>query len=150
MKLTEHFTIEEMQRSNTAIRLGLQNICPDLLRENMLLVAQRLEAVRAYFKAPVRVLSCYRSPSVNKAVGGSETSAHLFAQAADFTVDGISVSTACDWCSINIPDYDQIIFEFGESGWCHMGFTSKEPRRQLLTAVKVGGKTVYRKGLDAS
>lgn len=148
MKLTEHFTIEEMQRSSTATRLGLLNVCPTALVPNMLEVATHLETIRAHFNAPVHVLSCFRSPEVNKAVGGSPTSAHRFAHAADFTVQGVANIDVCRWVAENVPDFDQVIYEFGPDGWCHLGFGGAV-RGQLLTATKEGGKTIYRKGLIA-
>lgn len=151
MKVTENFTKEELERSNTATRLGLPNICPSELTPNMLKVATHLEQVRFHYGAPVNVLSCYRAPGVNSAVGGSATSAHRFALAADFTVQGRSVKEVCKWCSQNIVDFDQIIYEFGSNsdpfaGWIHMGFSNKEPRKQCLTATKDSSKTVYSKG----
>lgn len=144
MKLTAHFTKEEMERSNTATRLGLPNACPFELMPNMLKVAAALELVREHFGLPVRVLSCYRSPIVNQAVGGSATSAHRFALAADITIQGVPNIKVCEWCATNIPEYDQVIYEFGEGGWCHLGFTNKEPRKQYLAATKVDGRTVYK------
>ena len=141
-----------MEKSSTAIRKGLNNTCPADLLLNMQKVADHLELIRMHFNAPLRVLSCYRSPEVNKAVGGSKTSAHRFAMAADCTVDGVSVYDLCKWCADNIEDYDQIIYEFGEkdnpsAGWMHIGFTNGTPRKQLLTATKQNGKTVYQSGL---
>lgn len=147
-RLTENFTVEEMQFSATAARLGLDNTCPLELLPNVERVAGCLEEVREYFGKPVRVLSCYRSPEVNTAVGGSSNSAHRIALAADFTIPGFSVDEIAKWCSENIPDFDQVISEFGQ--WVHMGLATKNPRRQTLTAVKVGGKTVYRVGLEKS
>lgn len=146
MKLTEHFTTEEMERSNTATRLGLNNKCPSEFLVNMKLVAERLELVRNHYNSPIRITSCYRSPSVNYAVGGSETSAHRYAFAADFTVDGVSNLDVCKWCAENISDYDQIIYEFGKSGWVHIGFTHSTPRKQLLSAKKEGRATIYSNG----
>lgn len=148
MKITEHFSQEEMERSNTATRLGLPNVCPKDLIPNMLKVATSLELVRKHYGVPVNVSSCYRAPAVNAAVGGSATSAHRFALAADTTVEGVSVKELCEWCSQNIADYDQIIYEFGETGWMHIGFTNKTPRKECLTAAKVGGRTVYTKGFN--
>lgn len=146
LQLTDHFSFAEMTRSNTATRKGLDNTCPPDLLANMRHVAERLEEVRAHFSKPITVHSCYRSPEVNKAVGGSPTSAHRYAHAADFTISGVSVLEVCKWCAANIKDFDQVIYEFGESGWIHMGFTNGETRKQLLTALKQSGKTVYTKG----
>jgi len=148
VRLTTNFTVEEMERSNTAIRKGLDNTCPTEYHANMMLVAIELQKVRDHYDAPVRVLSCYRTPAVNLAVGGSPTSAHRYALAADFTVDGVSNEDVARWCAENIPNYDQIINEFPPSGWVHIGFTKNEPRKQLLTAVKDGMHTVYRTGLS--
>lgn len=148
IEITEHFTAEELQFSATGARLGLDNTCPSELIPNMRLVADRLELVRAHFGTPVRVLSCYRSPAVNVAVGGSRNSAHRYALAADFIIPGVPLVEIARWCADNIKDFDQIIYEFGS--WVHMGFADKGPRRQMLTAIKVGGKTVYRTGLEVA
>jgi len=142
--MSKNFSIKDLQFSATAARLGLDNTCPPELLANMALVADRLEEVRAYFGRPVRVLSCYRSPLVNKAVGGSKNSAHRFALAADFTIPGVPVLDVAKWCAENIKDFDQVIYEFGQ--WVHMGF-STTPRKQLLTATKKDGKTIYTTGL---
>lgn len=149
MNPTPNFTREEMERSSTAIRMGLDNTCPTDLLGNMYEVMTQLELIRSHFDAPIHVTSCYRSPAVNKAVGGSKTSAHSFAHAADFEVAGVANIDVCRWVAENIKGFDQIIYEFGPSGWCHMGFTNGKARGQLLSAVKEGGKTVYKKGLIA-
>ena len=148
LQITKHFTLREMTKSATAQRLGLSNDPPPDLMINILKVCERLEQVREHYDLPIRVLSCYRSPAVNAAVGGSQTSAHRFGLAADFEIDGVPNIELARWCRDNIVDYDQIIYEFGPSGWVHMGFTAtSEPRKQLLSAVKQGGKTVYKQGL---
>ena len=144
--MTEHFTRKELERSEGAVRRGLPNVCPGELLPNMQLVAERLELPRNHFALPMRVLPCYRSEEVNKAVGGSKTSAHTKALAADVEIEGVSVLELCKWCADNVPDYDQIIYEFGEDGWMHIGFTKGKPRKQLLTAYKENGKTKYKAG----
>jgi hypothetical protein len=148
LQITKHFSYREMTRSATGQRLGLKNDPPPELMPNILKVCERLEKVREHFGKPVTVLSCYRAPAVNAAVGGSKTSAHRFGLAADFEVEGVANIDVARWCAEHINDFDQIIYEFGPSGWVHMGFTdTKEPRKQLLSAVKDGGKTVYKPGL---
>ena len=148
LQITKHFSLREMSRSATGTRLGLPNNPPAELMPNILKVCERLEQVREHFGKPVTVLSCYRSPAVNTAVGGSKTSAHRFGLAADIEIEGVSNLELARWCRDNIADYDQIIYEFGEDGWVHIGFTAtSQPRMQLLSAVKDGGKTVYKPGL---
>jgi len=147
MKLTEHFTLYEMSRSETAIRKGLDNTIPEELVPNAKKVAEVLETIRFNFNSTIRVLSCYRSPQVNKAVGGSPTSAHRFAMAADFEVEGVPNIEVCKWIAKYIPNYDQVIYEFGPSGWVHLGLTDGKPRKQQLTAIKRDSKTVYLQGI---
>lgn len=146
--VTENFTLEELTRSATGLRLGLDNTLPSQFLRNAELVAEALERVRAYFGGkPVRVTSFYRSKAVNAAVGGSLTSAHMAAMAADFEVSGVPNIEVCRSIPEIIPEFDQVIYEFGPTGWVHLGLTHELPRQQLLTAVKLGGKTVYKPGI---
>lgn len=148
MKLTEHFTLEEMQHSETALRHGMPNICPEELLPNMRRVAEALEKIRAYFDRPIHVTSCYRSSAANTLVGGSKTSAHRLALAADFEVSGVANQTVCEATPFIVPDFDQIIYEFGKTGWVHLGFANI-PRHQKLSAIKVDGVTKYLNGFVA-
>lgn len=149
-RITEHFSIEEMTRSEAAQRKGLDNTPPPPIIENIRRVAEALEKVRAHYGRPIHVTSCYRSPSVNLAVGGSLTSAHRFGLAADFEVDGVDNIEVCRDIPAILIDFDQVIYEFGPSGWVHLGLASEEKstRRQSLTAVKDGKKTVYKPGIQ--
>jgi zinc D-Ala-D-Ala carboxypeptidase len=148
IQLTPNFTRNELLVSSTATRLGISNQ-PDSIEieENLMKMAKFLQQVRDKLGKPIRILSVYRSPAVNKAVGGSKTSAHMKALAADIVVPGMSVKALCEFIKNNF-EYDQVIYEFGESGWCHVGIANNGKKRlQLLTAQKVGGKTVYKSGL---
>jgi zinc D-Ala-D-Ala carboxypeptidase len=147
--ITEHFTWEEMQRSDTAARLGLDNDIPVEFQPNAHRVAEALEDIRAYYQGKIiRVTSCYRSKELNKAIGGSKTSAHCSASAADFIVENVSNIEVCKVIPDIIKDYDQIIYEFGPKGWVHLGFATK-PRFQKLSAIKQDGKTLYIPGIVA-
>jgi len=108
MQLTEHFTKEEMVRSSTAIRLGINNSCPTEFVPNMMRCAVHGEKIREHYLSPVKVTSCYRSPALNKAVGGSKTSAHSSASAMDCTVQGVGVLELCKWCAENISDFTDL------------------------------------------
>lgn len=143
--MTEHFTLEELSRSETATRKGIDNSIPYEYLPNAKRVAETLEIIRAHF-GPVRVTSCYRGVELNRIIGGSPTSAHCRAMAADFEVPSYANIDVARWCADNLKNYDQIIYEFGPSGWVHIGLADK-PRRQLLTAVKRAGKTVYLPGI---
>lgn len=83
MKLTPHFTLGELTRSSTADRLRLDNTpTADALRA-LQTTAEMLERIRTTLGKSVIVTSAYRSPSVNRAVGGATSSDHMTGQAAD-------------------------------------------------------------------
>jgi len=144
MNLTKNFTLEEMSRSATATRLGIDNTIPTDLIENARLVCHALEKIRAYYARPVKVTSCYRSAALNKAVGGSKTSDHCEAIAVDFEVVGVPNVEVCQAIPDILGSFDQIIYEFGPAGWVHLGLGGV--RMEKLSAVKEGKKTVYHKG----
>jgi zinc D-Ala-D-Ala carboxypeptidase len=146
-KLSEHFTVEEMCFSATAARNGMYNLPSLIVSENLKLTCIELEVIRAHYGVPVNVISGYRSQAVNKAVGGSLTSAHLAGLAADIRIPGIPVIEVCRWCRDNLLDFDQIIYEFGPQGWTHVGLRPQSPRRETLTAIKKDGKTEYLTGI---
>ncbi len=155
MQITEHFSLKELTRSETARRLGLQNTPSSAEMANIQYTAEQLEKIRAYVGRGIVVTSCFRSERVNKAVGGSPTSAHRFGLAADCDAIGLT-SLAFAKEIIKMRDegkitFDQLILEFPERGdgaWVHVGFLRHSPmRNQIMTATKKGGKTVYLPGL---
>jgi hypothetical protein len=152
MQLAKNFSRSEMLVSNTATRLGLSNepATPEI-EANLLRSAKYLQTIRDKLGKPIRVLSCYRSPAVNKAVGGSATSAHMRALAIDMVAQDIDNRDLAEFIRDNF-EYDQIILEFYDKktngGWVHVGTPSPHhTRNEVLTAVKVYGKTVYKQGL---
>ncbi len=132
MKLTDHFTLEELTHSQTAARLGLDNEPPPDVVDALTRTAHGLEMVRVLLQAPILVSSGYRSPKVNRAVGGASNSQHILGEAADFTAPGFGDPTeivrAIMRSTRPIP-YDQLIVEFGR--WVHISF-SRSPRHQAL------------------
>lgn len=147
MNLTKHFTLAEMMKSQTAARRGLRNVPgPDAVAALRLLCEKVLEPIREHFARPVIVTSGYRAPAVNKAIGGSASSQHCFGMAADFTVPGVSNIDLCRWIMRNMK-YDQLIYEFGESGWVHVSYRDGNLRHQELTAKRVAGKVKYLPGI---
>lgn len=147
--LSPHFTLGEMTVSQTASRRGLANVPgPAALAAMKLLCENLLEPVRAHYGRPVVVTSGYRSPAVNKACGGSPTSQHCLGEAADFTVPGVGNLELARWIRGNL-DYDQLIYEFGESGWIHASWRPARRRSQELSAQRTGRGTVYLRGLVA-
>ena len=88
MNLSQHFTLGELTRSATADRLGLDNTAPPELVPRLMLVAEMLERIRSTLGVPITVTSGYRSPPVNRAVGGVTSSDHAQGHAADIVAPG--------------------------------------------------------------
>lgn len=142
VRLTQHFTLEELTHSQTAARKRLGNT-PDQdseARKNLQRLAETLEEVRTILgDNPIMVSSGYRSAPVNAAVGGSVASRHMHGLACDFTCPGFG--TSLEICKALEPHMrelaiDQLIYEFG--AWVHLGLTNGKPRHQKLT-IDTGG-----------
>ena len=155
-QVTQNFSLRELTRSEIARRMGVENIPTEKEMQNIRKTAEQLEKIRKYVGRGIIVTSCFRSARVNKLVGGSPTSAHLFGSAADCDAIGMT-SFAFAKKLIEMRDvgklvFDQLILEFPERGdgaWVHVGFRWHSPmRNQVLTAKKIKGKTVYLQGLQ--
>ena len=150
--LTKNFSYPEMIKSSTADRLGISN---DATREHVINLVNVcnfiLQPVRNEF-GPIRINSGYRSPALNSKVGGSKTSQHCNGEAADFESSRISNPDLAKWIAKNL-DFDQLILEFYDgvnpnSGWVHCSYKKDGTNRGItLTALRVKGKTTYKKGL---
>lgn len=127
MQLTQHFTLEEFERSDIALRHGVQNRVPDELVLNIQKVAEFLEKVRAIFGSPIVISSGYRCKWLNDKVGSHEGSAHRKGFAADFRVLGKSPLAVCIAISTADLFYDQCIYEY--KGWTHI---SVDPRLRCM------------------
>jgi zinc D-Ala-D-Ala carboxypeptidase len=140
-KLTEHFTLEELVISQTAERKGIDNSPSAEIIKNLTRVASLLEEVRVLLgTVPILISSGYRSPDLNKAIGGSKKSAHMAGLAVDFTAPGYGsvLQVAKKIASSSVP-FDQVIYEYGS--WVHLGLSAlgTEPRRQELTIFRGAG-----------
>jgi zinc D-Ala-D-Ala carboxypeptidase len=140
VNLSTHFTLAEMTTSQWAARAGVENNPGPVELENLKRLAATMELVRYALGCPVIVTSGYRSPEVNRNVGGASTSMHVQGLAADFIAPGFG--TPYQVCqklmSVEAVRFDQLIHEFGR--WCHLGLavTGKEPRLQALSIFTAG------------
>jgi hypothetical protein len=136
-QLSDHFSLMELCKSQTAERLGIDNQPDDIIIDLLAgMCGSVLEPIRAHFGVPFSPSSGYRSEALNKAIGGSPSSAHCAGLAVDIEVPGVSNPDLARWVQSNLV-YDQLILECwtGEpgSGWVHVGSGLLEPRRQVLT-----------------
>jgi zinc D-Ala-D-Ala carboxypeptidase len=154
MNLTTNFSLHELTKSETALRLDLDNTPDEQATENLRLLCEMvLQPVRDHYGKGVKVNSAYRSPESNAAVGGSKTSDHCKGMAADIEIPGVANADLAQWIMDNL-DYTQLILEFytpgiPDSGWVHVSYDPNNLKKQELTATKVAGKTQYLPGLVA-
>jgi zinc D-Ala-D-Ala carboxypeptidase len=154
MNLTKNFTLEEMTKSETALRYDIDNTPNEQEISSMKLLAEKvLQPVRDHFGKGVKVNSGFRNQDVNQKVGGSRNSDHIRGQAADIEIPGIPNAELAEWIKDNL-EYNQLILEFytpgvPDSGWVHVSYIPEDNKKQVLTATKKNGKTVYLQGLVA-
>jgi hypothetical protein len=132
MQISKYVSLKEATKSDYAIRKQINNIPDDGQLVAMKNVATNVfDKVREHFGKPIGISSFFRSKEINKAIGGSINSDH------------------CNGCAIKSDlDFDQLIWEFGDSNepaWVHVSLRANGVnRKQVLEAVKIGGKTHYR------
>ena len=149
MKLTENFSLNELTKSQTAERKGIDNTPSTEHQENLKSLCEMiLQPIRDHFGQVVSVSSGYRSPELCVAIGSSTQSQHAKGEASDFEIFGVSNKELADYIDQNL-DYDQLILEYwkGEdepnSGWVHCSFNTQGNRKQYLRAYKENGSTKY-------
>jgi zinc D-Ala-D-Ala carboxypeptidase len=149
MKLTENFSLNELTKSQTAERKGIDNTPSTEHQDNLKSLCEMiLQPIRDHFGQVVSVSSGYRSPELCVAIGSSTKSQHASGCAADFEIFGVSNKELADYIDENL-DYDQLILEYwkGEdepnSGWVHCSFNTQGNRKQYLRAYKENGSTKY-------
>ena len=149
MKLTENFSLNELTKSQTAERKGIDNTPSTEHQDNLKSLCEMiLQPIRDHFGQVVSVSSGYRSPELCVAIGSSTQSQHAKGQASDFEIFGVSNKELADWIDENL-DYDQLILEYWKesdpnSGWVHCSYTDGSNRKQYLRAYRdENNKTCY-------
>jgi hypothetical protein len=148
MNISEHVSLKEAVRSNTAKRLGINNMPDNETLITMQITTKHVfEPVRNHFNEPIYISSFYRSPDLNKAIGGSKKSQHCLGEAIDID-DVYSKASNADFFYYikDRLEFDQLIWEFGDSespDWVHVSYSLGNNRMRVLKAVKENGKTQY-------
>jgi len=139
MKLSPHFSLEELTHSDTATRLGIDNTPTVEVIDNLTFLAKELEYVRSILGAPMLISSGYRSVPLNDHLGSKRTSSHIKGLAVDFISPSFgnphSIVSAIVMANIN---YDQVILEYDR--WVHLSFKQVDPRKQALIIDKKGAR----------
>lgn len=142
MQLTTNFTLDELTRSTTADRLGIDN-APNATEISHLkaLCVQILQPARSAL-GPIRISSGFRSAALNRVVGGVSNSDHRLGYAADIVPLQVGTLVLAKWIKNNTP-FDQLILEFGtptNPNWIHI---SAHPRRRMQVLRASGSPTRY-------
>ena len=128
MKLSEHFTLEEMTASTTAEKKGIENVPDGKAKMALANLCQKiLEPVRQKFGYPITVTSGYRSEQLNRAVGGVRNSQHLTGDAADIVCRALPNAALFRLMEQMVKsgeiEVGQLIWEGGTAGnpaWIHV------------------------------
>lgn len=148
MQLTPHFSLAEL----TVTKTKLDNTPSKEIIEVLRTTAFYMEKVRELLgNVAITINSGYRSPDVNRAVGGTSNSSHTYGYAVDFTAYGHTPLTISNILSKSSLKFDQLICEGVSKDnpngkWVHISFDPKG-RRNILSASFTKGKAVYTKGL---
>ena len=151
MRLSKNFVLSEITRSNTARRKGISNEPEkEHLANLQTLVTELIQPMRDAI-GPIRVTSGYRSPKLNRAIGGSGRSQHCKGQAMDlqfWKAGEMNNKVMYYWILDSGLEFDQMINEF-DYAWIHISFNSGKNRKRVLEAYKNDqGKTAYRHASD--
>ena len=149
MSLSKNFSLEELTKSQTATRKGIDNTPSPTHQANLQsLCTCILQPIRDHFSQVVTVSSGYRSQELCLAIGSKTTSQHAKGEAADFEIFGVSNKELADYINENL-EYDQLILEYWKesdpnSGWVHCSYSKGNNRNQYLKAYKdADNKTCY-------
>ena len=148
-RISEHVSYTEGVKSNTALRLGLDNIPnPDQLQCMHEIARDVFEPLREWVGGPIKINSFFRGEPVNTAIGGSVRSQHMKGQAMDIDdTFGVKTNAAMYHFIKDNLDFDQLIWEFGNDdnpNWIHVSYvTHRENRKKLTIAKRVNGKVKY-------
>ena len=150
MKLSKNLTLKEAIKSNTAIRLGIDNTPEQWEINNLRAVADNVfQPVRDHFGVPIGVSSGYRSKELNKSIGGSKYSQHMIGEALDIDADiygGVTNAEIFNYIKNNL-EWDQMIWEFGddeEPNWVHVSYKEAgRNRKQIKRARRDEKNRVY-------
>ena len=145
-KLSEHFSLQEMTKTSVK---GFNNIPNAEQTNNLKRLCGWLEELRQEWNNtygdgddPIIINSAFRSPSINKAVGGASTSNHLTGCAADIRVLGMEQALRYAVLLLDIADrqkkdFDEIILEKSQSSiWLHFAVRAENNRRKVVFMTK--------------
>ena len=134
IKLSENFTLYEFMRSDIATRINLHRYQEQITEKDVLnlkrLCENILQPLRNYFKEPINITSGYRSPQLNRAIGGAQQSDHLYGRAADIQTPNLNL--AFGWIKNNCKFKQLILEQSGYKRWIHVSYDEFDNRNEVL------------------
>ena len=135
--LSEHFKLGEMTKSSS--HPDVYNIPSHEAIANLKRVCGWLEVLRKRYGGPIIINSGYRSPQLNRKIGGVATSNHLTGCAVDIRVTGMEqliryAAILLDYADESHQDFDELLIEKNRYGaiWLHFAVRPRENRRRIL------------------
>jgi len=151
MKLSKNLSLNEVVRSDTATRRGIDNTPTEEHLKNLKYTAEKVfQPIREHFGVPIYISSGYRSKELNEAIGGSPRSFHSHGMALDLDQDGrnkgVSNADVFYYIKENLQ-FTELIWEFGDEtnpNWVHVAIApGREDEKKIKIAERVNNKTTY-------
>ena len=150
MNISDHITLAEATKSQTATRLHISNEPTEEQLKNMIFLAEMIfEPLRELKNVPIAITSFFRSEELNSAIGGSSSSQHCKGEAMDIDADIFGTWTngeIFNYIKDNL-EYDQLIWEFGDDenpNWVHVSIKMDGSNKCMtLRAYKDHKRTKY-------
>ena len=134
-QLSKHFTLWEMMRSGTAVRMNIKNVPDEQEKEALRQLCQHvLEPLRCRYGA-ITITSGYRCLRLNRAVGGVPMSQHMRGEAADIFIPNLEIGRKYFDFIKNNTTFDQLIWEPRGADvprWLHVSYTTRRPNRMQV------------------
>jgi len=149
MMLSKNLSLNEVVKSHTAKRLGIDNMPSEEHLANLKEVGQNVfQPLRDHFGVPIGITSGYRSPVLNKRIGGANRSQHTKGEALDIDADIYGKINNTDIFNfiLNELEFDTLIAEFEDDGhpaWVHVSYRRESNRGKVLVATRIDGRTRY-------
>ena len=151
MKLSKNLSLNEVVRSDTAMRRGIDNTPTEEHLKNLKYIAEKVfQPIREHFGVPIYISSGYRSKELNEAIGGSPRSFHSHGMALDLDQDGrnkgVSNADVFYYIKENLQ-FTELIWEFGDEtnpNWVHVAIApGREDEKKIKIAERIDNRTTY-------
>lgn len=120
-KITKHFTVAEALWLHRWNRMAsVYDGFDEYHQENLIVLFQKMELVRAYFGRPIHITSAFRPYHYNRMIGGAVHSAHTYGMAADWHISGLSGDICRYWLVRKLHEWDMRCENSPRTSWVHL------------------------------